>query len=99
MNVKIKSPVFVTLGVLAALVLSACVTRVNSELSQQCTDGLKVAEEELDFAKAKGFSGSLSWSKAATLITAANIQKQFEKYPNCVEKVKAARELIKDSQR
>jgi hypothetical protein len=69
------------------------------ELAKQCESGLKVAYEELDFAKANGFSGTVDWTKAASLLSAASIQQEFGKYPNCVDKVRRARYYIEQSQR
>ena len=67
------------------------------ELAKQCERGLKVAFEELDFAKANGFSGTVDWTKAASLLSAASIQQEFGKYPNCVDKVRRARYYIAQS--
>jgi len=69
------------------------------ELAEQCKRGLGVAYDELDFAKAKGFSGSVAWTQAASLLTAASIQQEFRKYPNCVDKVQRARYYIEQSQK
>lgn len=84
---------------LLSLLLGACAGNVMSEHALQCADGLKAAETELEEAKIKGFSGSLSWTKAANLIIAANVQKQLERYPSCIDKVRRARLYIRDSQR
>ena len=78
--------------------ITGCVTNPSSRLALQCQDGLKVANKELDFAKAKGFSGTVEYTKAATLLTGAAIQYEFGKYPNCIDKVKRARRFIKNSQ-
>jgi hypothetical protein len=69
------------------------------ELAGQCERGLEAAYDELDFAKAKGFSGSVAWTQAASLLTAASIQQEFRKYPNCVDKVQRARYYIEQSQK
>lgn len=71
----------------------------DTDLAQQCRSGLKVAYEELDFAKAKGFSGTVALTKAASLLSAASIQQEFGKYPNCVDKVGRARYYIEQSQK
>ena len=68
------------------------------ELARQCSDGLDTAYKELDFAKAKGFGGTVDWTKAASLLSAASVQKEFAKYPNCVDKVRRARYYIEKSQ-
>ena len=84
---------------LLGLLLTACSGNVTSDHALQCSDGLKAAEAELDEAKLKGFSSSISWTKAANLIVAANVQKQLERYPSCIDKVRRARLYIRDSQR
>ena len=78
---------------------AGCAGNPNSSIALQCKDGLRIAYEELDFAKAKGFSGTAEYTKAASLLGAASIQKEFEKYPNCIDKVGRARAYIKASQR
>ena len=80
------------------LVLSGCAgTPKNPKLANQCDKGLHVAYEKLDYAKTKGVDGSVNWTKAASLLTAAKVQQQFGKYPNCLDKVKRARYYIKES--
>ncbi len=89
---------------IAAIIGIACSVAACSgapkdiELAEQCTNGLKVAYQELDLAKAKGLSGTVNWTKAASLLTAASIQQEFGKYPNCVDKVRRARYYIKQGQ-
>lgn len=70
----------------------------DAEIARQCETGLKSAYDELNYAKAKGFSGTVDWTKAASLLSAASIQQEFGKYPNCVDKVQRARYYIKQSQ-
>lgn len=71
----------------------------DSALAEQCESGLKIAYEELDFAKAKGLDGTVDYTKAASLLSAAAIQQEFGKYPNCVDKVKRARYYIEQSRK
>lgn len=82
-----------------AALTAACSGRIASDQAVQCSEGLKTAYGELEDAKVKGFSGTLAWSKAASLLTAASVQKEFEKYPNCVDKVERARLYIREAQR
>ncbi len=82
----------------AGLVAACAGAPKDARLAQQCERGLKVAYEKLDFAGAKGFGGSVDWTKAAGLLTAASIQQEFGKYPNCVDKVRRARYYIGQSQ-
>ena len=78
--------------------VAGCETNPASKSARQCQHGLKIANKELNFAKAKGFSGTVEYAKAATLLTGAAIQYEFGKYPNCIDKVKRARKFIKRSQ-
>jgi len=79
-------------------ILTACAgARANGGKARACEAGIKAGYHELDLAKADGFSGSVDWTKAASLLTAAKVQQQFEKYPNCIEKANRARFYIKRS--
>ena len=71
----------------------------NTQLANECRKGLHFAFQELDQAKAQGFGGTVSWTKAATLLSTAKIQQQFDKFPNCINKIKRARFYIKESQK
>ena len=84
----------------AAATLAACPGPPrNPDLAEQCENGLEVAYQELDFAKARGFSGTVAWTQAASLLSAASVQKEFRKWPNCVDKVRRARYYIEQSQK
>lgn len=89
-----------TILILFALIvtITGCAGNPNSSLAKQCDAGLTEAHKELDFAKAKGFSGTVDYTKAASLLGAAKIQSEFKKYPNCIDKVNRARAYIKKSQ-
>ncbi len=93
---KYSSIIF--LVVLALLLASCAGTTPKPRLANQCHQGLNAGFSELDLAKANGFSGSVSWAKAATLLSTAKIQQQFDKFPNCVNKIKRARYYIQVSQ-
>lgn len=71
----------------------------NPEMANQCEQGLNAAYEKLDFAKSQGLDGTVNWTKAASLLSAAKIQQQFEKYPNCVNKVNRALYYINEAQK
>jgi hypothetical protein len=64
-------------------------------LGGQCADGLDAGYRELNHAEANGLSGTVAWSKAATLLAAAKVQQQFEEYQNCVIKVRKARAYLR----
>jgi len=92
-------PPVVAVIVLASL-LGACPgPPKDMALAEQCEKGLEAAYKELDFAKAQGFSGTVAWTQAASLLSAASVQKEFRKYPNCVDKVHRARYYIEQSQK
>ncbi len=42
------------------LFLAACSGRVATPIGQECVEGLRIANQELEDAKVKGFSGSIS---------------------------------------
>ena len=84
----------VTLLTLVAALTAGCAGNPTSSQAEQCASGLRVAYKELDFAKAKGLGGTVEYSKAAGLLTAAKIQQEFGKYPNCIDKVQRARAYI-----
>jgi len=92
----VKVPVIIG----AAALLAACAGPPKDvDIADQCENGLKVAYEELDYAKAKGLSGTVDWTKAAGLLSAASVQNEFGRYPNCVDKVRRARYYIQQSQK
>ncbi len=83
----------------AVILLAACSGNVGTRPSDECAQGRDIANQELQDAKIKGFSGTIAWSKAASLLTAAEIQRQLERYPSCIDKVRRARLYIRESQR
>ncbi|NLZ78189.1 MAG: hypothetical protein GX908_01600 [Gammaproteobacteria bacterium] len=80
---------------LAAVMLAGCAAKTNYRSS--CSTQLDAAWKELDIAKAEGFAGTVSYSKALTLITGAKTQQQFEAYEGCTKKATKARFYIKES--
>lgn len=80
---------------LVALALAGCAGKTQNR--DGCAYQLDAAWKELDLAKAEGFAGTVSYSKALSLITAAKTQQQFEAYDGCVEKAERARYYIRES--
>ncbi|MCU1729803.1 hypothetical protein NTD86_22820 [Pseudomonas sp. 7P_10.2_Bac1] len=62
-----------------------------------CGTQLDAAWHELDLAKAEGFAGTVSYSKALSLLTAAKTQQQFEAFEGCTAKAEKARFYIQES--
>ena len=58
---------------------------------------LDAAWKELSIAEAEGFAGTVSYSKALSLLTAAKTQQQFEAYEGCTSKAERARFYIRES--
>ncbi|MCL6415852.1 hypothetical protein MIB92_09320 [Aestuariirhabdus sp. Z084] len=82
---------------LLSLLISGCAGHGHQGLSAQCATGLEVAYQELDFARSKGFDGTVAWGKATTLLGAAKVQQQFEKYSSCIDKTDRARYYIRQA--
>lgn len=75
--------------------LSACAGRMNGRV--QCDNLVDTARKELDLAKAQGLDGTVSYTKAASLISAAKGQQVIERFPSCINKAKRARVYIAES--
>lgn len=80
---------------LIAVMLVGCAAKTNHRSS--CAQQLSAAWSELDIAKAEGFAGTISYSKALTLLTGAKTQQQFEAYKGCTSKAEKARFYIRES--
>lgn len=84
-----------TLLLIAMLSMTGCAAKtVNRDA---CAHSLNNAWKELDLAKAEGFAGTVSYSKALSLLTAAKTQQQFEGYDGCVKNGEKARFYIRES--
>jgi len=80
---------------LALAVLSGCSAKVVNRDS--CASQTRSAWQELDLAKAEGFSGTVSYSKALALLSTAKTQQQVEAYDGCVKNAEKARFYIRES--
>lgn len=87
-----------TAGLLSlGLLLGACSGKASQAQINACKNGLSQAYSEFEQAKADGFGGAVAMTKAGSLLSAAKIQQQFEKYPNCIDKVNRARHYIRQA--
>lgn len=66
---------------LMALMLAGCAGK--TAYRDSCATQLDAAWHELDLAKAEGFAGTISYSKALSLLTGAKTQPQFEAFEGC----------------
>ncbi len=80
---------------LVACLLGGCAGKTYNRAS--CASEVDAAWQELSLAKAEGFAGTISYSKALSLISAAKTQQQFEGYNGCVRKAVRARFYIRES--
>ena len=76
------------------LLLVACSGKASPAQAKACQNGISQTYAELERAKADGFGEAVAITKAASLLSAAKIQQQFEKYPNCIDKTERARYYI-----
>ncbi|WP_347901333.1 hypothetical protein [Pseudomonas purpurea] len=80
---------------LIALALAGCAGK--TAYRDSCGTQLDAAWHELDLAKAEGFAGTVSYSKALSLLTGAKTQQQFEAFEGCTNKAQKARFYIRES--
>ncbi|OZB31851.1 MAG: hypothetical protein B7X51_08055 [Pseudomonas sp. 34-62-33] len=80
---------------LLAVMLTGCAGK--TVYRETCANQLDAAWKELSIAEAEGFAGTVSYSKALSLLTAAKTQQQFEAYEGCVSKAERARFYIRES--
>lgn len=85
------------LSLLSMSTLFACAGKVAGRDS--CAAQLDAAWKELDLAKAEGFAGTVSYSKAVGLLSLAKGQQTIERFPGCIEKAKRARFYIAQSRK
>lgn len=82
-------------ALLVVLLLAGCSGKTLNRGS--CASQLDAAWRELDIARAEGFAGTVSYSKALALLTTAKAQQQLEAYDGCVRRAERARFYIRES--
>ena len=87
------------LAALICLLLANCGGKIATTRGQECSSQLRVANQELQAAKVKGFGGTIEWLKAADLLLAAGTQEQLERFDSCLDKVARARVYIRAAQK
>lgn len=88
-----------TVAALAFLLLAGCGGKIATTRGQECSSQVRVANQELQDAKVKGFGGTIEWLKAADLLLAAGTQEQLERFDSCLDKVARARVYIRAAQK
>ena len=79
--------------------LVACAGAPKVESAATCRNALDVAYKELSFAESEGFAGTVNYSKAASLLTAAKTNQTIESYDACVKNATKARYYIAESKK
>lgn len=87
---------FSSLLVLTAT-LSACAGK--TQYRSACDQEIEAAWSELSIAKADGFSGTISYTKALGLITSARTMQTVENFDSCYNQAKDARFYIRESRK
>lgn len=77
---------------LLILTAAGCAGRMEGRAT--CDNLVDQGWKELDIAKAEGFSGTVSYAKAASLLAAAKGQQVIDRFPSCINKAKRARVYI-----
>lgn len=77
---------------LVCITLGGCAGRTDGRAA--CGSLIDQGWKELDIAKAEGFSGTVSYAKAASLLAAAKGQQVIDRFPSCINKAKRARVYI-----
>lgn len=90
---------YIVLMLVAALSLTACAGARKGESAESCRNAIDVAYKELSFAESEGFAGSVNYTKAASLLTAAKTNQTFESYDACVNNASKARYYIAESKK
>lgn len=78
-----------------AITLSACAGK--TQFRSACDQEVEAAWSELSIAKADGFSGTVSYTKALGLISAARTKQAVENFDGCYNSAKDARFYIRES--
>lgn len=91
-----KIKVTFTLLLIAGPLLTAC-SATPSSYRSTCASEVDAAWDELSIAKAAGFAGGVSYTKALSLITAARSMQTVENFDGCYKNASKARFYIQES--
>ena len=86
-----------TASLILTVGLVACTSRFDAEQHRACAQGIEAGYVALQKAEDLDLGGTVQWTKAASLLSAAEVQLQFERYPNCLDKVARARAYLKSA--
>lgn len=92
-----KTSLVTFISIIGLCALTSCAGK--TQFRSACASELQAAQEESSISKAKGFGGTVSYTKAAGLITAALTMQTVENYDACYNNAKTARFYIRESQK
>ncbi len=84
---------------LIAITLNLAACAGKTQFRSACDKEIEVAWSELSIAKADGFSGTISYTKAFGLITTARTKQAVENFDGCYNNAKDARFYIRESRK
>ena len=90
------TPIAIAILYIALTVMTGCAGSPKP-YRNQCAAELDVAWQELSLAEAEGFAGTVSYSKAFSLLPAAKTMQTVENFDSCYERAKRARYYINES--
>ncbi|MAT51633.1 MAG: hypothetical protein CMK32_10675 [Porticoccaceae bacterium] len=79
-----------------ALLVQGC-SGIPSPYRESCKNEVNAAWRELDIAKAEGFAGTVSYTKALSLITTSRTMQTVENFDGCIKNARKARFYIQES--
>lgn len=90
---------FIFCNSLLVLVMTLTACAGKTQFRTACDKEIEAAWSELSIAKADGFSGTVSYTKALGLITSARTMQTVENFDNCYNQAKDARFYIRESRK
>lgn len=90
---------FLITSFMGACIISMTACAGKTQYRNACATEVETAWSELSIAKADGFSGTVSYTKALSLITAARTMQAVENFDNCYNNAKDARFYIRESRK
>ncbi|WP_298632652.1 hypothetical protein [uncultured Umboniibacter sp.] len=97
MTKNMIKPTIYVVALTALVAITGCSAKVDGRTA--CANSVDAAWNALNIAETAGFSGSVSYSKAASLITAAKFQQTIDRFDSCIDKAQRASAYAAAAQR
>lgn len=95
MNIMVNKSIVTSILLLSTLIVVGCSAR--HDYRQQCASLVDTAWSRMDIAKAAGFAGTLSYSKAVGLLSLAKTAQTVEKFQSCINHANKALYYVEQS--